>query len=628
MPAQHWEHNFLMKKFNDVKDILSISSSTTDRTQSTKGRTSNRIKKPKHIPKEIWALLKDEEKADYDNGSLDYFSINPMKKLMRNNASYYTKVRRLNDGNSQAKVEWKWEPFVNQARSDNLKLFHWHRQNNEESKEIEKRIYPFVRCNVKGKVPEITEKIVDHWIKLNGKFGNVSFNQLKYLIELVYDFDFKFLVVTDRWNERDYGKKDIIEIKEMFYSFMSFYAKFYESSSNNIDLAIKNIRNKVKSDPLRRSDKLNEHPNIIDVSHLFRNYRFDGNHERKRREQLHLLSTRTMKEVKEEEEIIQNLALINNQRKKQDEKARVVEHKLRDANSLNSNIIPTTGLIMEKKQKNEHSNELTVQLPSLLSILSSLFSTSYLSSNPDCSSLLQRAVDISNYIEKKTKSNDMSANLFQLMIKTPPIKIVELTHEVTFRSLRCKIVSSSLSNKRNRSLDQVMSNLHRMIVQPSSMTSLTSTTFQPSMWNEDICIRYNTLRSDINLMNDLKLIVDALKKDIKEMRNVCQSKNLLNDNDALSRNISKIFNFFMNSSSKLESLTLTAKPLPKPSLPNDGIGLSGTNSICSGIRTRLTSTNSSVSRFSNNDTHQPDDTDMDNRSEISRKKSIRKRAAH
>lgn len=168
--------------------------------------------------------------------------------------------------------KWRWTPFKNKARKDDLMLSHWVKAGDE------KKDYPFAKFNKLSRIPVYSR---DDYLR-NLTDEDWTEQETTLLLSLCRRFDLRFMVVHDRYNLRigdDETKKQrtIEDLKDRYYSIA---AKLAEIRSSR--------------------------PDRVDVT-----YRFDAAHETKRKDQLLRLSKRTFAQIHEEALLSQELKKIN-----------------------------------------------------------------------------------------------------------------------------------------------------------------------------------------------------------------------------------------------------------------------------------------------------------------------------
>uniref|UniRef100_A0A023EXH5 DNA methyltransferase 1-associated protein 1 n=1 Tax=Triatoma infestans TaxID=30076 RepID=A0A023EXH5_TRIIF len=172
---------------------------------------------------------------------------------------------------------WKWMPFTNTARTDNAVFHHWRRVS-DEGKE-----YPFARFNKKVQIPTYSDSEYASYL------ANDSWTRAEtdHLFDLCRRFDLRFGIMADRWDQSKFSKRSIEDLKERYYGICSALAK-------------------IKTGP--------------GLTPEMRNYVFDAEHERKRKEQLARLYSRTKEQVEEEQMLQNELRKIEARKKERDKK--------------------------------------------------------------------------------------------------------------------------------------------------------------------------------------------------------------------------------------------------------------------------------------------------------------------
>lgn len=108
----------------------------------------------------------------------------------------------------QAPVDkWIWTPFTNSARKDDLVLYHWRKASEEPGD------YAFAKFNKEIEVIELAEEDYD-----DIETSNWTKEATAHLWSLCKQYDLRFVVIQDRWNDEEYGEKTIEDLKERYYS--------------------------------------------------------------------------------------------------------------------------------------------------------------------------------------------------------------------------------------------------------------------------------------------------------------------------------------------------------------------------------------------------------------------------
>ena len=106
------------------------------------------------------------------------------------------------------KSNWVWCKFKNIARSDGLELEHWQRKDDIGN------TYD-TRFN-KVEIVEFTKEEYDKLIKPNDR--NWNYEQTVYLWDLIRQYELKFVIVYDRFDEETYGERTLESLKDRYYS--------------------------------------------------------------------------------------------------------------------------------------------------------------------------------------------------------------------------------------------------------------------------------------------------------------------------------------------------------------------------------------------------------------------------
>ena len=116
-------------------------------------------------------------------------------------------VERSNNKGSK-KQNWVWCKFKNVGRSDGFELEHWTR------KEDAGKDYNLECNNVE--IIEFTKDEYDKLIKPNDR--NWNYEQTMYLWDLLKQYELKFTIVYDRFDENTYGERTVESLKDRYYS--------------------------------------------------------------------------------------------------------------------------------------------------------------------------------------------------------------------------------------------------------------------------------------------------------------------------------------------------------------------------------------------------------------------------
>lgn len=230
------------------------------------------VKRPEGMHREVFALLYNDNKDA------------PPLLPTDTGAGYKQAKARL----GMKKVRrWEWTPFVNPARKDQAAFHHWRRVSDEP------KDYPFAKFNKQLNIPQYTVAEYNTHLKSNNpKWSKL---QTDHLFELANRFDLRFVIMADRWDRANCGTITVEDLKERYYEVIGTLAKVRASGG-------------VSSTPAAAA--------AVDKKVFV----FDGEHERKRKEQLRKLFDRTTKQIEEEQMLINELKKIEVRKKERDRK--------------------------------------------------------------------------------------------------------------------------------------------------------------------------------------------------------------------------------------------------------------------------------------------------------------------
>lgn len=259
----------------DIRDILDIEKAPTEalkdsilgtsdkfKTKKNASASSSRLpKRPEGMPREVYALL-----------CVDRKDVPP---LLPTDTGIGYKHEKAKLGMRKVRP-WKWTPFTNPARRDNAVFYHWRRAA-DECKE-----YPFAQFNKQVDIPKYTDTEYTQHLKSD----DWTKEETDHLFDLCLRFDRRFIVVHDRFDHEKYKKRDVEDLKERFYS-------------------VSNILKKI-----RHNENVPFHEPKA----------FDAEHERRRKEQLNRLFSRTPEQIEEEQMLTQELRKIDARKKEREKK--------------------------------------------------------------------------------------------------------------------------------------------------------------------------------------------------------------------------------------------------------------------------------------------------------------------
>jgi len=207
---------------------------------------------------------------------------------------------------------WKWMPFTNPARRDNLVLYHWRRQA-DEGKE-----YAFARFNKKLEMPTFSDIEYQNHLTAEGW----TRAETEHLLDLCGRFDLRFTVIQDRWDRATYPKpKSIEDLKERYYGIVEKLETLH-------------------ADPSKAAAKT---------------FAYDADHERRRKEQLCRLYDRTPEQVEEEEILRAELKKIEARKKEREKKTQDLQKLIMQADSSAKSSSQITADKKSKKKSTSNS---------------------------------------------------------------------------------------------------------------------------------------------------------------------------------------------------------------------------------------------------------------------------------
>jgi len=314
---------------------------------------------------------------------------------------------------------WKWMPFTNPARKDGAIFHHWRRAV-DEGKE-----YPFAKFNKQVPVATYTDSEYQHSLQVD----SWTKPETDHLLDLCRRFDLRFFVIQDRWDTAKFSTKSIVDLKERYYD-------------------IVNLLNKARH-------TTGPEPKLI---------AYDGDNEKRRKEQAKRLFDRTGQQVEEEANLLQELRKIEARKKDRERKTQDLQKLITAADGGSATGAAETpnlrGTPPDKKQQ----------------------------------------------VRKKTPFATPKAKL-ELMpsAETPStgIKFPEFKASGVFlRSQRMKL-PQSVGQKKSKAIEQMLSELG-LELNPIP--------------TEEICQNFNDLRSDLVLLYELKLGLSTCEYELQALR--------------------------------------------------------------------------------------------------------------
>lgn len=260
----------------DVRDIMGMAPQDTTITRDQilgtdkkKSRKSagNVIQRPEGMHRELYNLLYSENK-------------DLPCPLIQTDTSKDLGYKQMRAKLGMRKVRpWKWMPFTNPARKDGLVLNHW-RRSQDEGKD-----YPFARFNKVVEVPTYTELEYSHHLVTTGW----AREETDHLMDLARRFDLRFIVMQDRWDRETFSPRSVEDLKERYYGIVEKLERVHGGTTGVAEQTKKQ-------------------------------FVFDADHERRRKEQLRRLYNRTEEQLEEEEMLKQELRKIEARKKEREKK--------------------------------------------------------------------------------------------------------------------------------------------------------------------------------------------------------------------------------------------------------------------------------------------------------------------
>ena len=329
---------------------------------------------------------------------------------------------------------WKWMSFTNPARTDGLQLQHWRRAADEG------KDYPFARFNKRVETPAFTDMEYDTHLRADGW----TREETDHLLELCQRFDLRFAVVHDRWDrERHKTERSVEDLKERYYGICE------------------------KMEVLH-----------VDPGKISKPFVYDAEHERKRKEQLSRLYSRTQEQVDEEEMLKSELRKIEARKREREKKAQDLQKLISQADIVGVKT-PTSG------NKSASSSS---------------------SSNKKKSSSMQ-----SRSPTKDSPGTPGGAGVEPAGIRFPD---TSKAAGVSLRSQRMKL-PPSVGQKKSKAIEQMLREI--------------SVDLQP-MPTEEITTEFNELRSDMVLLYELKNALSSCQLELQSLKaqfeTLCPGKSL------------------------------------------------------------------------------------------------------
>ncbi|CAM8973749.1 unnamed protein product [Rhodiola kirilowii] len=169
----------------DAKDILGLPKTPLSLPHEKKSRPKESQRKPDGISREVYALTGGVPPL------MPSIDVSQLKRRPQ----------------SEEKITWKWLPFSNSARKDDLQLYHWVRIVNGVAPTGD---YSFAKYNKSVDIIQYTDEEYEKYL-INPMWTKEETNQL---FELCDRFDLRFVVIADRFSP----SRPVEELKNRYYS--------------------------------------------------------------------------------------------------------------------------------------------------------------------------------------------------------------------------------------------------------------------------------------------------------------------------------------------------------------------------------------------------------------------------
>jgi DNA methyltransferase 1-associated protein 1 len=375
--------------------------------------------------REVFALLYKDSKDAPPLLPTDTGKIESKKKIQIRSRNLKNKTFFSGFGYKQAKArlgmkkvrKWEWTKFANPARTDGVQFCHWQRVSDEHKE------YPFARLNRQLSIPTYTLNEYNTHLRMNNKWNKP---QTDYLFDLAQRFDTRFIIMGDRWDRDKYGVKTVEDLKERYYEVIGILQK---------------LRNGVTGEK--------------------KIYVFDGEHERKRKEQLKKLFDRTQSQIEEE-------TMLQNEMRKIEARKKEREKKTQDLQKL----------ISQADQQNEQTATATPQ------------------ARKQEKKLNRKKVPVQQKVNKADVVTTM---------ETATIRFGEGVNKgtgITMRSQKMKL-PANFGQKRTKALEQILAEFK---VDPNPPAT------------DEICTAFNELRSDMILLHEIRTALASSEYELETLK--------------------------------------------------------------------------------------------------------------
>ena len=201
---------------------------------------------------------------------------------------------------------WVWSKFSNPSRKDKLQLEHWQRKE-DVGKEYD------TSYNRSIEIVEFTKDEYDKLIKPNDR--NWNYEQTMYLWDLIKQYQLKFVIIFDRFDEKTYGERTVESLKDRYYSV---------------------------------ARTILEHRRLFDHPIIKSGYNYEQ--EIKRRTYLEKTMNKSFAELKEENYIMEMAENLNKKMEKNENFEKVLNQKLSELPPVNQNNLQQNAMSIDEAE--------------------------------------------------------------------------------------------------------------------------------------------------------------------------------------------------------------------------------------------------------------------------------------
>ncbi|KAK9905816.1 hypothetical protein WJX75_006806 [Coccomyxa subellipsoidea] len=254
----------------DVRDILGVPrGGASAEKPDAPTKPKERMQRPAGMSREAFALL---------GGSHPIVPSVLTEELRKKEDLKGLKQKRKSSAKGQ--VTWRWQPFHNPARKDDLKLEHWVKCYKDPAGKVrpaDEGEYSFAKYNKKMMVYNYDE---EEWTNVVPADQDWSREETDYLISMCEQFDLRFLVIADRYEFPGSKPRSCEDLKARYYAVARALAIAREGSEEGI------------------------------ANHTIVKHPFNAQHERDRKRAIEMLLARTALQDAEENTVLEAAAVI------------------------------------------------------------------------------------------------------------------------------------------------------------------------------------------------------------------------------------------------------------------------------------------------------------------------------